>query len=281
MTVILVLVFSGALTRWLEVSGSSSTYSHLVAVPLVSAWFLFQDRSRIWEARRHLSSGSLVMVSAIVLLSAVLLFTLPTATDPVTSSSLEMAIFILALLVLFAVCFGAGSTGRAIFPLGFLLFSVPLPPFMMEPVVRFLQHGTSVGVELIFRVAGAVHFRDGNLFSLPGVSIFIGPECSSIRSSTALLLTAVISARLFLTRWWSRAAAVLLAIPLAALKNSIRVSTLTWLGINVDPSYLGENALHRRGGFVFFIFSVVIFLVLIGLLRFGEKRAALLKEPTE
>jgi len=62
---------------------------------------------------------------------------------------------------------------------------------------------------------------------------------------------------------------VLLAFPLAIIKNGIRITTLTLLSVYVDPGFLSGN-LHRDGGVVFFLLALVILAPILLLLQNSE-----------
>jgi exosortase/archaeosortase family protein len=59
---------------------------------------------------------------------------------------------------------------------------------------------------------------------------------------------------------------VLAILPLAVLKNGIRIVTLTLLAIHVDPGFL-SGQLHHEGGIVFFLLSLAMLAPLLFILR--------------
>ena len=110
-------------------------------------------------------------------------------------------------------------------------------------------------------------------FALPGLNIEVARECSSIRSSMALLITSVLVNHLLLRRWWSKAVVLLLVFPLAGLKYGVRIVTLSLLTIYVDKGFM-RGGLHTRGGVVFFGLACgILFLVLLGLRRLETRYA--------
>ena len=109
-------------------------------------------------------------------------------------------------------------------------------------------------------------FREGTQFTLPGVSIEVGPMCSGIRSSLVLFITGILAAYLFLRQRWSRLTLAAALIPLGILRNAVRIFTLAQLAVHVNPDILNSN-LHHRGGPLFFAVSLAPFFILIWLLR--------------
>jgi exosortase/archaeosortase family protein len=64
---------------------------------------------------------------------------------------------------------------------------------------------------------------------------------------------------------WSQMAFTLLTIPVVIFKNAVRIVTISWLGVYVDPGFLHGN-LHKYGGLPFSLLAILIlFLVLISL----------------
>jgi exosortase len=158
----------------------------------------------------------------------------------------------------FVICYGFRALRAAAFPFLLLLFMVPFPPDVLTGIVRFLQKGSADVSELLFVSIGMPIFRDGFFFTLPGLTIQVAEACSGIRSSLALLISGLVMAYLFLRSTWTRAAFVLVIIPLAIVKNAVRIVVLSWLAVHVDPSFITGSAVHRNGGIPVFLASLAI-----------------------
>jgi exosortase/archaeosortase family protein len=84
----------------------------------------------------------------------------------------------------------------------------------------------------------------------------------------ALLMVSLIAAYLFLRSGWSRAALILLTVPIALIKNAARIVTIAILGAYVDRIYIDGPLHHKYGGLVFSVFGAILFvLALAGLQR--------------
>jgi exosortase len=127
---------------------------------------------------------------------------------------------------------------------------------------------------LLFRFFTVPVVRDGIIISIPGLTIEVAQECSSIRSSTLLIVIALILAHLFLHSRWRKILIVLAAIPLSIAKNAIRIFTIAELGTRVNPSFL-HGTLHRQGGIVFLSLALLMLVVLLWILRKSEMRATM------
>jgi len=93
--------------------------------------------------------------------------------------------------------------------------------------------------------------QDGVLLTIPGLTLQVAEECSSIRSSSMLLVTTLVLAQLLLRSPWRKIALVAFAVPLSVAKNGLRIYTLGMLATRVDPEYL-NGRLHHQGGILFF-----------------------------
>jgi exosortase len=240
--------------------------SHILLIPVISMYLLYTERARISRSVRR---GAGPTVFLIVAAALVLILFFAERFLARQASSLPLAIFLLVLswIGMFALCYGPRATGAAAFPLGFLLLMIPLPEHALARTIYFLQSGSTDIAYFLFRAVGVPVFRQGFFLTVPGVTIEVATECSGIRSSVALLITCLLAAHLFLRTPWKQLLFVLLAVPLALVKNGIRIVTLTLLSIYVDPTFL-TGSLHRKGGFVFFLLALAI---LAPVLLFLEK----------
>lgn len=264
-------VYFTALRELVRMSGHSDLYSHTVLIPFVSVYFLFQERRTIFSSvRPALGAGLAVVAVGIVAYGFGVLQ--GTSLDPQGGLSLSILSAYVVFVGGFLLFFGGRAFREALFPLSFLVFMVPLPQVAVERIVPFLQRGSAEATDLIFKMLGVSFLREGLTFHLARVSVEIAPECSSIRSSLALLITGTVASYLFLRRWWSRSALVLITIPLALVKNAIRIVTLTLLAQYVDMRFLTGHWLHRSGGFVFFLITLALFGGVLLLLRWAEER---------
>jgi exosortase len=175
------------------------------------------------------------------------------------------------------VCFGRQTFTKLVFALCFLFWIVPLPSAAVDQVVYFLQNESAFAARLMFQLVGVPVTQDGVMLSIPNLDIEVARECSSIRSSMLLVVTTMILAHLFLRSSWRKAVLIACAIPLAAIKNGIRIFVITELATRVDPGFFDGN-LHRRGGILFLALAMAMVGALLWGLRRNERIASF--EPT-
>ena len=243
------VIFFVPLRSFVSLAVNDERYSYALAIPVISFFLVWLKKDGIFSNKpRHPGAfeSSLFMIAAI-LASLVGAASLLGWNSGISPDLLALLVFWIAA---FALCYGARSLKAAIFPAVFLLLMIPLPESAMDGTVVFLQQGSADATAHLFRIVGVPFLRSGFQFSLPGIDIEIAKECSGIRSSESLLVCSLLVGYLFVRTSWRRACFVLLIIPVAILKNAIRIVTLSWLSIHVDPGFL-FGSLHHRGGPVF------------------------------
>jgi exosortase C (VPDSG-CTERM-specific) len=196
----------------------------------------------------------------------------------------------LAVMMVSFLLFFVGICGRFLgmeilrataFPLGLLIFMVPIPAFAMPAIDSFLQHGSATAAQFFFTMAGTPFLRNGLAFQLPGISIQVARECSGIQSSMVLLITGIVASYLFLRRPWNRAVLILFMIPLGLLRNGFRVFTIGELCVHISPRMI-DSPIHHRGGPIFFALSLIpLFILLVMLHRFERAREKSMSQRVE
>jgi EpsI family protein len=118
---------------------------------------------------------------------------------------------------------GWGALRRLAFPLGFVLFALPVPNRVLVPLQFALQSATTSAAAWALPVLGVPVERSGFILSLPSGDLGVAEACSGVRSVTALTAIAAFVA-------WSRGFGfarglllVLLSVPVIAGVNAIRV----------------------------------------------------------
>lgn len=93
-----------------------------------------------------------------------------------------------------------------------------------------------------------------------------------ILSSVDLLITSLIASHLVLRGVWRRSIFSVAIIPVVVLKNAVRIVTLSFLAMHIDAGFL-TGTLHRRGGVVFLVLSLLLLLPLLWILARSEERS--------
>jgi exosortase len=252
------LAFYKTLSALVQYSLHDQSSSHIILIPFVSLFLLYFERQKVFSVTAAgTAAGLIVVCGALVLYWCADRGLIPR--DGNWALSLETLAVILVWVGGYIGCYGMAALRAGAFSFLFLLLMVPVPDVILNWVVQALQEGSTDIAYSIFRLVGTPVLRHGFVLTLPGVTIEVAQECSSIRSSMALFITSLLAAHLYLRTGWKKLVLALLVFPLSLIKNGIRIATLTLLSIYVDPSFL-TGSLHRQGGFAFFFLALLLIL---------------------
>ncbi|MBC7980051.1 MAG: exosortase [Armatimonadetes bacterium] len=259
------MAFIPVFQDWFKVAMESDLHSHVILIPLVSAYLLVTDRKDLaWDSKPSPVAGSGMLLLAGVVFGWLLLSNPPWSEVDLTAvKMLSLVGFLWGIGLMFA---GSRWMRSAIFPMGFLLFMIPLPDLAVEQLEHLLMVMSARLAEIIFAASGIPIFRNGQLLELPGVVLKVAQECSGIRSSWVLFITSVLAAYLFLPTMPRRIALVAVVLPLGVLRNAVRIYVIGWLCVNLGPEMI-DSWIHRKGGPVFFAVSLVPLFVIAWWLR--------------
>jgi len=243
-------------------------YTHLLLIlPIVAAMIWTEWRSLRSLLAPGLSAGA-ILLSISLLVAGFTRWGIELLPDERLSGN--MLALVTWWVGSFVLCFGTRVSRSLLFPLGFSFLLVPLPRFLVNEIVTWLQQGSAFMAHCLFSAAGVPVAQDGILLTIPGLTVEVAKECSSIRSSSMLLVTTMILAQLFLNSPWRKGLVIVLAIALSVAKNGLRIFTVAMLGTRVDPSYL-TGRLHHEGGVVFFTIGLSGIFFVLWILRRGER----------
>lgn len=157
----------------------------------------------------------------------------------------------------------------------FLLLALAMPPSEMFLIgfEQWLQRWSANVTQVFFEVVGLSYIRSELVFSLAGIDIVVARECSGVRSTIAIFVAVVTASRFLAGSGWGRMLVCAAAIPVAVIKNGLRITLLGALAVWVSPEVL-QGPLHRYGGMIFSIIAVFIFVPVIVLVRLVERRFA-------
>jgi len=240
------------LKELLNSAARSDYYSHIVLIPLVSAYLFFQGRKIIFS-----KPGPIYPFALALSAFGAALYSFGYAQGSNLNQNDYASLLTFSAIVFwaggFALLYGIWGIQKATFPILFLVFMIPIPGLIMDKIIYALQVGSTEAVEVLFILTGVPFQREGFVIHLPGISIEVAEQCSGIRSSLALFITSILAGHFFLDRFWKKIVLALIVFPVTVFKNGIRIMTLSLLGAYVDERWLTESSLHHSGGFVFFI----------------------------
>src|SRR6266480_1989230 len=268
--VILCGAFALPLSAFVTYARHSDVHSYVLLIPFVTAYLIY---IRWKQLSRELSSAweyaLLLAATGTGVLLASLHFTELGHNDYMTLIAVSFVCFVIAGTFLFL---GSKWARSAMFPLFFLAFMIPLP----EAAVDFLENASKEAsaevANWLFLISGTPALRNGTVFQLPGIALEVAKECSGIRSSLVLVITSLLAANMFLRTTWRRALLAGVVIPLGLLRNGFRILVISLLCVHIGPEMI-HSVIHRRGGPVFFVASLIPLFVVLWWVRRGEGAA--------
>ena len=268
---LITLAMSPLLIPFAQYSLGNSLYSHLLLIPVVSAYLVWQAKATLPGPSRPWRAFALIPAA---LAGAALAYRLGGAPSaPVNGMAATAFAYVMLIWAAALATLGRDTVRKTVFPLAFLVAMIPFPVPVEQAIETFLQHGSAECAYWMFRVTGTTLFRDGLVFHLPGISMQVAPECSGIRSSLVLLITSLVGGYLFLKSPWRRGALALFVIPLALVRNGFRVFVLGELCVHIGPHMI-DSPIHHQGGPIFFALSLIPFSGVVWLLMRSERKAA-------
>lgn len=267
---VLPLLFWKPLYAVFQLAMRDDTYSYILLVPFIFAWLIYTER------RNSQLDTAISLWSLIVLVPGVLLALLALRCDScslTTILGIHCLSFVLLLIGGFIVILGKSKARASLFSLSFLIFAIPIPNFLLDKMIYWLQAGSAAVAAALFDVSGAPVLREGFVFRLPRISIEVAQECSGIRSSLALLILALLLSHFAFRPLWKKLTFVVAGLCMMLIKNGIRIASLTLLANYVNPNFL-YGSLHHQGGIVFFLVGLALLVPVFWFLRKGESPPA-------
>ena len=176
--------------------------SHILLVPLISAWLLYRDRKHLTVLPTlDFRTPFILLIPAILVLSFSSYSQSLNASERLAGLILSLVLFLQAGFIAIE---GRNVARASWFGLAFLFLAVPLPDVAENRVIYILQAASSAVAERLFDWSGVPVLRDGFVFHLPRVSIEVAEECSGIRSSMALLILAILLSHFAFRKFWKK-----------------------------------------------------------------------------
>jgi exosortase len=265
------LVFRVPLNAVLNLSLRDERYSYLVLIPCISACLLYLERKKTLFTVHYCPRLGIPLVLLVTAFCWVV-----NERTPAWLQSYRLSLLMFGIVALwaagFVLYFGTNAFKAAIFPICFMFLMVPMPAPFLDKMVVALQQSSAEVTGVLFRLVGVPAFKQGVSFSLPGLNIEIGEQCSGIRSSVALFIASILAGHVFLRSGSRKIFLAISTIPLVILKNALRIVTISWLAIYVNQGFL-HGKLHRYGGLPFSLLDLAAMVPLILMLQKSETRA--------
>jgi exosortase D (VPLPA-CTERM-specific) len=239
---------NGIVTTW----WTNDDYSYGFLIPLISAYLLWDKRL---ELKGLQAKGSWIVLPVLIFFVALSVYAILGSSGNISRPLIPI------LIILFtAFCFGIEAVKRLIFPLGFLVFMVPLPAILDRSVGVFLNSISSkLGGEVVRMVGIPVHVS-GNVIDLGVTQLQVVDACSGLRYVFPLVALGMVYAYFFERVAWKRIFCSLATIAIAILTNVLRIGTTGILSNNFGTE-VAEGFFHGFSGWTVFMVAFAFLFV--------------------
>ena len=166
------------------------------------------------------------------------------------------------------------------FPLFFLIFMVPIPGFVLEPISQFVKLHISIVVTDLLWQLGYPISHTGVVITIGQYQLLVADACAGMR--TLFMLEAMGIFYLNVVRHTSLLRNVVLGmliVPISFTANMLRVMFLALLTYHFGDE-VGQGYLHGFAGIVLFAIALGLIMSIDSLLRFIASRKALHQSVT-
>lgn len=258
--VVVGLVLVPGLRAMASVWGRVEYYSHGYMIPFVALWAA--------SAKRHVLPGLPIQregrgVGALA--AALALYLLGLAAGEVWLAGVGV-VAVVAGVVLYAR--GTAWLRALVFPIGYLLFMVPIPDAWLAPVIVRLQLLVSTLGTAILHAIGQPVLRIGNVLRLPsGDDLFVAEACSGITSLITLIPLGVFLAYFTERGFLRRFVLVLTVVPVALVGNLARVLLTVIAANEIGAEAATRSSLHQWVGLATYVVACLVLLGVGSLMR--------------
>lgn len=241
----------------------TDTYAvHGMFVPLFSAYFFWMERDRLRAVSDRGNRGGI----PIILLGLAFL-----ALGRWERSLLLQGASLVAVVTgLILWRFGTRCLKAAAFPVGFLLFMVPLPRLVVNAVTLHLQLFAANFSSTALQFLDIPVYLNGVLIELPSMTLEVAEICNGLRFLMALVVLVVAFAQVTQRTVQRKAILVASAIPIAILANATRVAIIAAGAYYVGPQVLSGFIHHTIGKAVWAMTLIPLAGIAILLRRGGD-----------
>jgi exosortase len=229
--------------------GRNDDYSHGYFIPVLSCYFIYAIRDKLYNIPRVPNNFGLVLI----------IFGLAQLTIAKIGSEffLQRTSLIVCLFGIVLFFFGWQYFKKLFFPIGYLFFMVPIPAIIWNKISFPMQLFSSQLTEHVVRFIGIPIFREGNVIHLAQTTLEVVAACSGLRS---LLTMFALSAALAILSTLSTSKRLLLfvsAVPIAIFANIFRLTTTAILATQMGAA-AAHGFLHEMSGILVFLLGLAL-----------------------
>lgn len=235
-------------------------------IPLFSLYVVWQERRKIVE-----SLGKPSVVGLIFVLPSLFVGFLGIRGLQVR---FEIIGFVGLLFGLTWTFFGRRTVGSVIFPIGFLLFCMPLHSYLDLVTIHLRLLAVSIASATL-QGCGVEIVRQGTMLASPtgAFAIDIAEPCSGLRSLFAMMALTAGYAYFTQPTWFRRGLLFALSIPIAILGNVARIFSIVIVAATCSADF-ATGFYHDYSGYIVFLVAILLMVATGGLITKGAEKCA-------
>lgn len=235
----------------------NDSYSWLVA--LISFYLFFQNRHHFSDSSHYQRTAAETYLSVALYAVGLLIYVLGTS-QSIQTLALSSQIFILLGLIIFYKGFCLAK--KCWFALFFLIFVIPVPAYLLDPVTLPMKILVSIATEWILQHFGYLVGRDGVILQVEQYQLLVADACAGMK--TLLSLEAMGLLYLHVVKHDSLQRNLLLGlliIPISLLANISRVTILALITYHLGDA-AGRGFMHFYAGIVLFMIALSLIMLI-------------------
>lgn len=231
--------------------------------PLIIAatlWLVWQSRDRL----KRVELAPAPVAGWAVLLSGLVLLYLSRLQQGLLT--VEMGSVLPVIIGSILICAGWPMLRSLAFPIGFLIFAVPMPDWLVDSMTVPLKVFISDTVTKVLYAAGFPVAQNGVMIMIGTYQLLVKDACSGMNSIFALSAIGVFYVYAF--RWKEKLRSLLLLlsiVPITILSNFIRVFALVLMAYYGGPDLI-EGVVHDLTGISLFVVALLLLFIFDGIL---------------
>jgi len=233
-------------------------YSHGFLIPLISGYLVWQQRKKLALQKTAPSNWGLVVVAL-----GLAMYIAANIAAELYTMRVSMLVVLSGILLSMA---GKQVFKTLLFPIGYLLFMIPIPYIIYNLIAFPLKLFVSEQATLLLNLMNIPVLREGNILHLATGPLEVVDACSGIRSLISLLALSAVFGYLTLNSNLKRGVLLISTIPIAILTNVLRVA-VTGILAHFYGQQVAEGFLHEASGIVVFVSALACLVGIGGLLK--------------
>ena len=222
-------------------------YSHGYLILPIAAWLIWRMRGTLQSIPAAPSWAGLP-----VLIGGLALLALGIRADILFAQGLSL---ILVLAGVTHTLWGRRALREASFPLFVLIFMIPLPYLLLDPIGFPMKRAAAAQAASILQLFGVPILREGVYLHLPHYTLVVEDVCNGLRSLITMLTLSTILAQVLLPFYRDRLLLIASSVPISLAANIIRIMVTVLMGYYVSKE-LAQGFLHEFSGLFVFALSL-------------------------